>query len=60
MREFTTKENKIIKENARYFLQLQAISKMNIEEKEAHKLKIKELKQNFKTIALINSEHPDE
>ena len=60
MREFTTKENKIIKENARYFLQLQAISKMNIEEKEAHKLKIKELKQNFKTIALINSEHPNE
>ncbi|MBX9676707.1 MAG: hypothetical protein K2V71_08920 [Methylotenera sp.] len=60
MHEFTVKENKIIKENARYFLQLQAISKMDIEEKEAHKLKIKELKLNFKTIALINSEHPND
>lgn len=56
MREFTEKENKIIKENARYFLELKAINKMNIEKSEADELKFEAFAKNRINIMTIEGE----
>lgn len=59
MQQHTIRQKKIIKENARYYLQLKAINEMDIEEKEAYKLKLKELELNIKTLNEINEEYAE-
>ncbi len=56
MREFTKKENKIIKENATYFLRLKEIHKMDITKSEADELKFEAFAKNRINIMTIEGE----
>lgn len=56
MREFTEKENKILKEDARYFLRLQEIHKMDISESEAEELRFEAFAKNRINIMAIQGE----